>query len=132
MDGTYGLIPTGEGDDPLLTKVRVVELGSLAVVSELRLPPELGFLDEHAEFSPDGEIIAAPLFDTGLDAVGIGLWSVATGRLMATLGHLDTTSGPSNPDPAKWPEVHFSPDGTRVVTLTGDGTVRIWLRPDVQ
>ncbi len=64
-----------------------------------------------ARFSPDGHVVVSG----GIDGVG-RVHDVATGRLIATLvGHAQPITA-----------LDFSPDGTRLVTASGDRTARIW------
>ena len=61
--------------------------------------------------SADGALVASPLLDDD-----IGIWSSATGELLATLdGHADDVSG-----------LAFDADGSTLVSASADGTLRSW------
>ncbi len=65
---------------------------------------------EAAVYSPDGKHIATA------GSLGAVLWDAETGALLRTfLGHTELVLS-----------VAFSPDGTRVLTGSWDGTARIW------
>ncbi len=79
-----------------------------------------------ASLSPDGTKVvtvsraaigfAAKVQPGGQERAMARIWNAATGQLIATLtGHTDGVSAAC-----------FSPDGTRVVTASGDKTARIW------
>ena len=71
-------------------------------------PPTLVY---SVAFSPDDKTLASASYDCA-----IKLWSVSTGKKLATLrGHSDFV----------W-SVAFSPDGARLASGGNDGTVRLW------
>jgi WD40 repeat protein len=70
-------------------------------------------LDESAEFTPDGRVIAAACTDRT-----IRLWNVETGSDIATLwGHTDWVQS-----------VAFSPDGKLLASGSADRTIILWRR----
>lgn len=113
--------PTGKmvasGSDDGTIKLWDVESGKL--ISTLQGHAEaiiavLGYNQESVAsltFSPDGQIIAAGLRDNT-----IRLWSVASGKSLATLkGHTASVAG-----------LVYSPDGKTLVSGSEDNTVRLW------
>jgi WD40 repeat protein len=61
-------------------------------------------------YSPDGQMIA-----TGIN-LDIRIWRIDRGILASTVkGSADTIL-----------EIHFTPDSQNMVTLAGDGSIRIW------
>jgi WD40 repeat protein len=79
-----------------------------------------------AELSPDG----ARIVTTVADGNSGGIWDARTGVRIAALQQPAWQVG-SKVDPALHGDLifsaAFSPDGARVVTSAGDGTVRVWL-----
>lgn len=71
------------------------------------------------DFSPDGAFLAVAGGDPALpDAAtsAIRVWETATGTLAATLrGHTDAVNS-----------LAFSPSGTRLASVSFDGTLRVW------
>ena len=65
----------------------------------------------HAEFSPDGRLVAS----TGLDGT-IRIWEPASGQSIKTIQ--------AHPSEVNW--VAFSPDGRHLASACDDGTVRLW------
>ena len=65
----------------------------------------------HAEFSPDGRVLAS----SGQDGT-VRLWDPTTGSLIRTIQ--------AHPSEVNW--VRFSPDGRTLATTSDDGTVRLW------
>ena len=65
----------------------------------------------HAEFSPDGSLVAS----SGLDGA-VRIWRTDSGELLQTI--------PAHPAEVNW--VAFSPDGRRLATACDDGSVRLW------
>ncbi len=71
-------------------------------------------------FSPDGALLATAMDETNVpDATDatVALWDIATGEQLITL--------PQSHGDRVW-TVDFSPDGTRLATGGGDGTIKLW------
>jgi WD40 repeat protein len=90
----------------------VVDAATGRVILELR--PGADFVPSTA-WSPDGRAIAFAVDDTA------AMLDAETGELIRTFVH---TVG--NPFFAWVGRVAFTPDGSRLVTAAGDGTVRVW------
>ena len=63
-----------------------------------------------AAFNPDGSLIATLAFDSN-----VKLWDPVTGQELITLGGGNDS-----------PEIAFSPDGSRLVTGSGFGTINVY------
>jgi WD40 repeat protein len=96
--------------------------GNTATVWDLRSGRALGRLDH-----PTGWITAVAISPSGrIAATGgnqycphIHIWDLATGRLLLVLtGHEDTVR-----------DLEFTPDGSRLLSCSDDGTMRLWQLP---
>ena len=113
------LVTTGnEGiSDSINSKVRVWAVATGQSIREFPGPPSVM---QSAQFSPDGRRIVATS-DVGAVLVANLTTAISdTNWLYELKGHVDSV----NSDPVK--SAQFSPDGTRIVTASDDGTARIW------
>src|SRR5262249_27830097 len=72
-------------------------------------------------FSPDGaRILTANVNNTAR------LWDAASGKLIASFDHLGSTWSGTEFLEADRPALHFSPDGTRILTANADHSAKLW------
>ncbi|MGQ0602687.1 MAG: nSTAND1 domain-containing NTPase, partial [Anaerolineales bacterium] len=80
------------------------------------IAPSSSTIISDVAFSPDGARLATAYLATAYNDNITQVWDAATGKLLLTIsGHTQRVNG-----------VAFSPDGTRLVTVSDDGTARIW------
>jgi WD40 repeat protein len=88
--------------------------------------------DIQPEFDGSGDRILGPLTTLSPDGgerslISVGVWDARTGELITTLAGTDkTTAGFDDAAPVS---AHFSPDGSRIVTRSYDGTLTVWATP---
>jgi WD40 repeat protein len=85
-----------------------------AVERRLRLAGNAGLVTEIA-YSPDGTLVAAA-FKTADQQGEVRVWTSDAGDLLATLGDIGRGAE----------RVVFGPDGSRLLTTSGDATVAVW------
>ena len=75
----------------------------------------------YGAFSPDGaRILTANAKNTAR------LWDAASGKLIASFEHLAQIGSGAAFLEAGRPALHFSPDGARILTASGDNTAKLW------
>jgi WD40 repeat protein len=103
MPGDAGIVVVGD-------RIRVLPLGNPAVLK--------GHVTYayHLAFSPDGSMLASSAFRQS----EVRVWDVNLGKL-----HRKVAAAAPPPSAADAPLVTFSPDGRRLVTMTGDA-MHVW------
>jgi WD40 repeat protein len=92
-----------------------IELWNPRTVDRLRVLDTAGAIVHQIVFAPDGRRVAAILASSAEDG-DVRVWSLADGEAEAVLvGHERGAVG-----------LAFNTDGARLVTTSGDGTVRLW------
>lgn len=69
----------------------------------------------HIAYSPDGSLVAAA-FKTSAQAGEVRIWKTDTGELISKLGEIGRGAE----------RLAFSPDGSRLLTTSGDAVVAVW------
>jgi len=134
-DFRVALSPSGEtlvGGDRTSLRVWNLETGELqrtiASFTEVTSDAQLGAI----AFSPNGQWVAATLYDANSGILQLGVWDVATGQTLHRIDHplpaRGQSSGPAQPTTyPSWSSVIFSPDGRRIATIAGGNPqVDIW------
>jgi WD40 repeat protein len=96
-------------DTPVAELARVWDLETGEVLFQLSPKKRTGL---HGDLSPDGSLVAAPNLEKGKD---LSLWDIATGRELRSL-----------PIHASIRQVHFSPNGERIVTQESSGKLQVF------